>query len=297
MKTCFVCFPADTSFARDFLKGSDGELVVLNYRQFPDAESYLRLEQDLSAREVAVICTLDRPDTKTLALIFLARLLKDLKVSRLGLITPYLAYMRQDKVFHTGEALTSSYFASLLSQHFDWMITVDPHLHRRKSLSEIYSIPTAVVHSAPLVAAWINKEIQNPVLVGPDEESSQWVKDVAERAKCPYDVVIKQRHGDRDVSVSMPHLDRWKDHTPVLVDDIVSSGRTMIETVLHLKQLGLKSPVCIAVHPIFAGESYSELLKLGVQRVISCKTITHQSGFIEVGEWVLNAAKEAGFIS
>ena len=123
--------------------------------------------------------TLFRPNGWVLDLIFLADTLRSLGAKHIKLIAPYLAYMRQDKVFQKGEALTSKIFAQLLSNHFDSLLTVDPHLHRTESLSEIYKIPTTVVQAAPLISAWIHANVKDPILIGPDEESRQWVQGIA----------------------------------------------------------------------------------------------------------------------
>ena len=71
----------------------------------------------------------------------------------MGLVTPYLAYLRQDRQFRPGEAVTSRTFARLLSGYADWLVTIDPHLHRYDTLSDIYNIPSRVIHAAPALAA------------------------------------------------------------------------------------------------------------------------------------------------
>ncbi len=251
-------------------------------RRFPDGESYILVETPVRDRDVAVVCTLDRPDDKLLPLFFLAATARDLGAASVGLIAPYLAYMRQDRRFLDGEGITSSYFASLVSSSFDWLVTVDPHLHRRASLGEIYSIPTSVVHAAPRVAAWIRANVARPLLVGPDSESAQWVAAVAEAAGAPSIVLEKERRGDRDVSVTLPDVDRWRDRTPVLVDDIVSTARTMIATVRHLRHAGLAAPVCVGVHAVFASGAFEELRAAGAATIVSCNTIAHPSNAIDL---------------
>jgi phosphoribosylpyrophosphate synthetase len=63
-------------------------------------------------------------------------------------------------------------------------------------------------------------------------------------------ILTKVRYSDRDVEVSIPHVAKYKDFVPVLVDDIISTGRTMIETIGHLNNAG--TPICIGVHAVFA---------------------------------------------
>ena len=248
-------------------------------RRFPDDETYMRLQSNVSGRAAVVCATLDRPDPKLLPLHFLASVCRDEGARSVGLVAPYLAYMRQDRQFHQGEAVASHYFADLVSHSFDWLVTVDPHLHRIKDLSDLYAIPTRVVQAAP---AWVRTNIEKPLFVGPDEESEQWVAAVAQDASAPCIVLEKTRKGDRDVEVSVPEVDRWRDHTPVLVDDIISTGRTMIQTVSHLRAAGMKPPTCIGVHAVFAGDAYEALVGAGAQRVATCNTIPHTSNTIDV---------------
>ena len=261
-------------------------------RRFPDGETYVRVETPVRGRDIAVVCTLDRPDDKVLPLLFLAATARDLGARSVGLVAPYLAYMRQDRRFADGEGVTSSYFASVISRSFDWLVTVDPHLHRRASLGEIYSVPTEVVHAAPRVATWIRSHVRRPLLVGPDGESAQWVAAVAGAAGAPSIVLEKVRHGDRDVSVTVPDVDRWHDHTPVLVDDIVSTAKTMIATVHHLRRAGLAPPVCIGVHAVFAPGAYDELRAAGAATVATCNTIPHASNDIDLSADLALAVSE-----
>ena len=199
----------------------------------------------------------------------------------MGLVVPYLAYMRQDRRFQPGEAITSTYFARTLDRWFDWLVTIDPHLHRRGSLSEIYSIPATVLHAAPSISTWIKDTIRRPVLIGPDSESEQWVAAVADDVGAPFVVLEKTRRGDRDVEVSVPQVERWRDHTPVLVDDIISTARTMIQTAGHLKAAGLAPPICIGVHAVFAEDAY-EALHAEAGQIVTCNTIPHASNAINI---------------
>lgn len=253
-------------------------------RHFPDGESFVKLNTDVKGKSVVLVCGLDNPDQKAMAVMFFANVAKELGANKVGLVTPYLGYMRQDKKFHEGEAVTSNIFASFLSKQVDWLVTIDPHLHRHKSLEEIYTIPTKVLHAADTISAWIKANVNNPVLVGPDEESEQWVAEVAKKANAPFTVLKKIRHGDRDVEVSMSDVDKYKGHTPVLVDDIISTARTMIETVNHLVQLGMQPPVCIGVHAVFAEDAYKQLKNSGVAEIVTCDTIPHISNGIDISD-------------
>lgn len=236
--TLLFSMPGNERLTTELADQLDCETGKLNTRQFPDGETYLRFATDLNKRSVAIVCTLAHPDEKILPLIFAAATARELGASKVGLVAPYLAYMRQDRRFNAGEAVTSRQVARLISEAFDWMVTIDPHLHRYGDLSEIYSIPTRVVHAAPLISKWVKANIEKPLIIGPDSESEQWVAAVASDAAAPYCVLEKVRHGDRDVRITLRNLEAWQGRTAVLVDDIISSGRTMIEAVRLLAEIG-----------------------------------------------------------
>ena len=231
---------------------------------------------------MCLLRTLDRPDGKILPVLFAAAAARDLGAARVGLVAPYLAYMRQDRRFNPGEAVTAADFAKILSARIDWLVTVDPHLHRHAGLSELYTVPAVAVRAAPLIADRIAREVERPLLVGPDSESAQWVAAVARDAGAPHLVLRKIRRGDREVEISVPDVEGWRDRTPVLVGDIVSTARTMIETVRQFRRAGMPAPVCVAVHGIFAGNAYRELLAAGAARVVTCNTVPHASNAIDV---------------
>jgi ribose-phosphate pyrophosphokinase len=288
MKPIIFSMPGNELLSDAILKGLGAECGNFAQRQFPDGETYIRILSNVEEKEVIVVCTLHEPNPKLLPLLFICKLLKDLKAKSICLVVPYLSYMRQDKQFNSGEAITSNYFAQLISSFADRIITIDPHLHRRSSMNEIYSIPCNVLHSAKLISSWIKNNIQKPLLIGPDSESEQWVSEVAKDAGAPYIVLEKLRRGDNEVEVSIPQTEKYKDHTPVLVDDIISTAHTMIKTIEHLKNANMKRAVCIGVHAVFANLAYDNLIKAGAKEVISCNTIFHSTNKIDVSEIIID---------
>jgi ribose-phosphate pyrophosphokinase len=286
-----ISMPGNERMTAELVESLGAETGHLDMRKFPDGETYLRFATEPVGRPVFIICTLADPDAKILSLLFAAATARELGATKVGLISPYLAYMRQDSRFKPGEAVTSREVARLLSEAFDWLATVDPHLHRYGSLSEIYTIPTRVVHAAPLISAWIRSHVENPLIIGPDSESEQWVSEVANDAGSPYTVLEKVRHGDRDVEIAIKELDRLSGRTPVLVDDIISSGCTMLEAVRLIGAAGRGKPICVAVHGIFADSADTLLAQAGA-RVITSNSIPQQTNEIDVGNLLAGAVGE-----
>jgi ribose-phosphate pyrophosphokinase len=287
--TAVLAMPGNETFADELATALGAELVGVETRRFPDGERYLRLLSEVAGREVLVVCTLARPDPQFLGLVFAARTARELGAARVSLVAPYLAYMRQDARFHPGEAITSTHFAALLSAEFDEILTVDPHLHRHKAMAEIYTAPAVALHAAPRLSDWVAANVARPLLIGPDEESRQWAAEVAKGAGAPSLVLRKERLGDRDVRVSLPDLSGWRG-TPVLVDDIASSGRTLVAAAQGLAAEGFGRPVCVVVHALFAEGAY-EALEAVAQRIVATDSVPHPSNAIALAPLFADALR------
>lgn len=291
MKPVVFAFPDNEDIAQDLIAHLGAEVGEMNIHRFPDGETVTRIHTPVAGRKVILVCTLDRPDDKYLPLIFAAATLRDLGALEVGLIAPYLCYLRQDKRFRDGEGITARYFAKALGQWIDWIVTVDPHLHRIESLSDVYRVPTAVLHAAPAISNWVRENVSAPLVIGPDSESKQWVAEVADKAGAPYIVLEKTRIGDREVAISMPDNISGSDYTPVLVDDIISTGKTMMETVENLRVAGMAPPVCIGIHAIFAKTAHREFQQIGVKKLITTNSIRHATNAIDLSTIIADGVK------
>lgn len=263
-------------------------------RQFPDGESYLRILSPVAERSCLIIADLSQPNAKYLPLIFLLNTLRELGAASVGLIAPYLSYMRQDCRFIEGDAITSKIFAQDLSHHMDWLVTVDPHLHRYHTLDEIYHVPSAVVQGAPALARWL-REKKDLLLIGPDAESEQWVSDIAKQCGHPFAIGTKQRYGDRKVKITLPDIEAYSSHTAVIIDDVISSGYTILECINTLKTKGFVHIQCAAVHGIFADGVDTNLISAGLEALVTTNTIVHHTNAIDMAPLLVTAVE--AFIS
>lgn len=259
---------------------------------YPDGEAGVRLPVEPGGRPVVLVAHLDHPDGKTLPLLFAADAARELGAAGVSLLAPYLPYMRQDDRFRPGEAITSRTFARVLSATFDAVVTVDPHLHRWPSLDAIYTTRTRVVAAAPAIADWLAREVPRPVIVGPDAESEQWVAAVAGRLGAPHVVMTKVRHGDRDVRVTLPEGAAGEDRTPVLLDDIISSGHTVATAARVLRDAGWPPLLCVGVHALVDEAGMALLKEVGVGRVVSCDTVPHATNAIGLAPLLAEAVRE-----
>jgi len=281
----FIPMPGNEARAATLAARAGGAVAALDLHTFPDGEVRPRLMHDVSGHSVALVCTLDHPNEKFLPLVLTAAAAREQGARRIGLVAPYLAYMRQDKRFHPGEAVTSRTFAALISDTFDWMATVDPHLHRTRSLGEIYSIPAVALHAGPALASWIGTNIPRPFLIGPDEESRQWVAEVARQCAAPFAILNKARLSDTEIRIAAGGLEFPPDARPVLLDDIVASGGTMLETLRLIRLLSQNPPVVVAIHGLLS-EAASRAIHEAGARLVTTTTVPGAAAIIEVDEFI-----------
>ena len=255
---------------------------------FPDGESRVRLPSDLPER-VLFCRSLDRPNGKLVELAFASHGARALGVRALTLVAPYLCYMRQDTAFHPGEAVSQRIIGALLAGWFDGLVTVDPHLHRVRELSEAVPARWSLsLQAAPLIARFLGERLPDSLLVGPDGESIRWVEAMGRAAGLQWRVGQKMRRGDRVVEVAVPPGPYSGRHL-VLVDDVASTGRTLEAAA---KVLGRQDPASISVlvtHALFVGDAVERLRDLGVGHIWSTDSITHPSNAIALAPLLADA--------
>lgn len=284
MSTLLLAYPGNEQLTNAIHHDTQWPIIDATITHFPDGESHIRVTSqvaELQGAEVVVVCTLDQPNTHLIPLSLLVHTLRDLGAQRVQLVAPYLSYMRQDERFHPGEGVTSRYVAAMLSQWVDELWTMAPHLHRHDDLGALYHIPTHCLDVSPAIAAWV-EQLDRPLLIGPDDESEQWVRAVAQHHQTPYIIFDKVRRGDRDVELThRGHLPEGQ-FTPVIIDDIISTGQTMAKAVQWTQTLGLGKPHCVGIHAVFADDATTLLLEHGAQSVITCNTIAHTTNQVDV---------------
>lgn len=254
---------------------------------FPDGESRLGLPLVLPAR-VVIYRSLDQANDRLLELFLISRTLREAGVKQLILIAPYLCYMRQDQAFAPGEIISQRHVGRLLAEHFDALITVDPHLHRTPELQQAVPVKNAITLHATEAMADFLQQFEQPLLLGPDAESRQWVEEIARQQGLEFGVASKQRRGDRQVEISLPALNCRNRHV-VLVDDVVSSGHTMAEAARALLNAGASRVDCLVTHALFAEDAEALLQAAGIQHIFSTDAIPHHSNCLSLAPLLARA--------
>lgn len=279
------------ALARRVSRISGAPLAEVTRRQFPDGEQYVRVHGDVNGKDVAIVQSFAfSPDSLLVEYSLIADAVRGMGCRRVIGVFPYLAYARQDERFSEGEALSAKVFARLIeSSGTDAVYTVDMHLHRFRAISEVFSIPATNLSAMRLLAENYLARIPNGrvLVVGPDSESSQWVNAVAEVIPSVCAVLEKERLGDREVRVS--DLSGTSCSAALIVDDMISTGKTVLEVLEKLKGLGVSRVDALVTHSLLVEGAYSKLREGGLNSLITTDTIANEHATVSVAPLLAGA--------
>lgn len=268
----------------------------IDVHRFPDGESLVRV--DGSAETALLFRSLDDPNAKLVEVLLAASALRDGGAKRVILIAPYLAYMRQDVPFHDGEAVSQRVIGKLLAAWFDGLVTVDPHLHRIASLDAIMGgIPALAVSAAPALMQAIASDLDpRTIVVGPDIESRPWVESIARPLGLDVLVGEKIRKGDREVVLTVPDFARASGRPAILVDDLISSGTTLMACARLLHEAGATRVEAIATHSLASVADLDRLTVAGIARLRATDSTSNAIASIPLAGVLGEAIRKQGWL-
>ncbi len=285
-------FEEEQAFADALARAAGLQPMRVARHRFPDGEISLRLPTPLPAR-VVLLRSLYQPNEKLLELLLAGRAARLHGARHLTLVAPYLAYMRQDAEFHPGEVVSQRIVGRFLADLFDAVLTVDPHLHRVATLGEAVPCSHAIALSAaPALGAWVAGKRPHALLVGPDEESAQWVARAAAGQGLAHAVCRKTRHGDHAVDIELPAGLAVAGKAVVLLDDVASTGQTLARAAGLLLQAGAASVDVAVTHALFAGDALALIRQAGVGEVWSTDCIPHASNAVSLAGTLAEALRQ-----
>jgi len=252
------------------------DFILIEDRVFPDGEVQPRLEKEKKANKAILIFQKKQNENINAYLIKYFLLLRKVKelAQEIICIMPYFPYARQDSIFREGEPLSSLYISELIEKNADVFITCNMHEHRKK-IGDLFKISTHNIFLfQDLSEEFRDFSSSNSVVIGPDKESEAFVNDFCKRFSAQKVVFQKTRDiktGKIDFS-----YDKNRDFTNkdvIIVDDIVSTGRTILQAAEIAKELKAKTISFAFIHSIFGDKAVEQLNKINPKKIVFTNTL------------------------
>lgn len=254
--------------------------------RFPDDECYVRVDEDLADEDVVVVQTA-WPDPNIIELMLLLDAVRDMEPSSVTTVVPYFGYARQDKKFKQGEPISARMLARMIQSQSDMFYTVD--VHAPSVMSWFNTIPARSVCAHAQIGAFLKTEGIELVL-SPDEGRRENAEQVAEVVGCEADFLVKERLDGETVQMAPKSLDAGG-RKVAIVDDIISTGGTIVKASEQLRKQGAASIVAVCTHGVFASNAIPRL-KAACDEVHSTDTIENPTTAVTVAPEVARAIRE-----
>ncbi len=271
-----VIGPASPLLGKRIAEKAKLDIAEAVYKKFPDGELYVRIVGDDDS--YAVIQSINSNED----LVYLMLILDALSGRDVIAIVPYMGYARQDKAFLDGEAVSIRAVAKIIESYADRIITVN--IHSKDAMSHFKKLIN--LDAMEVIGRYYKGK--DVIMISPDLGSLERVKRAASLAECDFDYLEKKRLDAETVVISPKNIDVSNKHV-VIVDDIISTGGTVVEAA---KQLRCKSVEAACVHAVLASNALNKLYNAGISNIIATDTIERQISFLTVSDLIAKALEE-----
>lgn len=273
------------------------EVCPVEIKKFPDGEKYIRIKGKVEEEMVLIQSTGYPQDENLIELIFLISNLKDLGAKKIKVVTPYFGYGRQEKRFEDGEAISAKIVCNLI-ESVGTTEFISLNLHE-DSLKDFFSIPVHNLSAMPVIAEYIKENIENPIVVGPDKGALGFATEIANVLKCESTYLSKIRISPdkvetkivTDFNDSKIDISSVEGKEAVIVDDIISTGGTIVNATKILKEHGAKSVDVCFVHPVLVNDAVLKIYGAGVRNIIGTDTLTSDVSHLSVASIITKFLK------
>lgn len=277
---------ASPSLSRELAKSLKAKLAKVEIRRFPDDECYVRIDEELADEDVILVQT-SWPDKNIVELLLLQDAIKEFEVSSLTTVVPYFGYARQDKQFKPGEPISARALARMIQMNTDEFITVD--VHAPSVIDWFEDIPAKNAAAYPQIGKHL-KGMGIDLVLSPDEGRAENAKRVADVVNCEADYLVKERLDGETVKMIPKRLD-VKGKKVAIVDDIISTGGTIVKAAEQLKKQDAAKIYAVCTHGVFASNAIPKLEAV-CDQVCTTDTIESPKTCITVAPEIARLAKD-----
>ena len=256
-------------------------LLVSEFRKFPDGELYTRIMDRTSGGDVTIIQS-TVTDSDFVSLLQLIDACRD--AARINVVIPYMGYARQDKQFKPGEPVSARAIAGAIKA--DTVYTINIH---DESILEHFDAKAVNLDAAAVIGKYIkNMNLKDPLIISPDDGAIGLARNASNDLGIDYDFLEKTRLSGETVSIK-PKTVAVKGRDVIILDDIISTGGTMAETITLLRSQGAHDVYTACVHPVLSNNAVLKLFSAGVKGIIATDTIDKGVSVVSVAPVIAKA--------
>jgi ribose-phosphate pyrophosphokinase len=279
---------ASQKLAAKVAKELDDYLCPIETRKFPDGERYIRFKEEIEKEVVVVQSTGYPQDENLMELFFILKNLKNLGAEEIKVVIPYFGYGRQEKRFKDGEAVSAAITADFI-EFAGATELFSVNLHENK-VTDFFNIPVTEISAMPIIAKHIGENLDDPVIIAPDKGALAHAKEIADILKCPCDHMEKTRLSPDTVETRVSSLD-VEGRQAVIIDDIISTGGTIVNASNILKEYGAQSVTVSCVHPVLVEDALLKIFATGVEDVLATDTLSSEVSSLSVAPLIAEVLK------
>lgn len=267
------------------------EAVAIAFKNQPDGESYVRLEDNVRNEDIAIVQTTSPPqDTRLVQLALIADAAKRHGAKKITAVVPYLAYARQDKVFIKGEPVSIEAVARMIkAAGVDDLITVNVHQAR---VLDRFPFPARTISAIPLLAKHFrDKGLKKAFALAPDI-GALWLAEEAKavlNGECGYLEKCRDPHTGQ-ITMKKETLN-VRNRTVIIFDDIISTGGTIVLAAKIVKELDADRVYAACVHPLLIGDAEKRILEAGVEEIIGTDSVPSHVSRVSLAPLISEALK------
>lgn len=283
---------ASQALAANVARQLDEKLGLIETKKFPDGERYLRIKDEIAEDErVVVIQSTGFPqDENLMELFFILDTLNDMNVTDITVVSPYLGYSRQERRFKDTECISAKATAKLIqTMGVKRLISVNLH---EESICDLYDIPAENLSAMPAIAEHIADTFdEKPIILAPDKGAENFAKEIATIIDTDYDYLEKVRLSPEKVETKPKNIS-VKGRKVVIIDDIISTGGTIVNAINILSEQGAKSVDVFCVHPVLVNDAVLKINAAGASSVQATDSLKSDVSNISLASTIANSLKK-----
>ena len=288
-KLSIIAGESSEDLARKITKKMKGNFVKSQIRVFADGESKITLSGKISKSKSVVVQSIYPPvDTNLIHALSLISKAKETSSEVIAVI-PYMGYARQDREFLPGEIVTMRVLGKLFKgAGASKIIVVD--IHSKIGL-KYFSIKTKNVSAIPELVQNIKKlNLKDPLVISPDQGGKERAEEFAKELGSEYIALEKKR--DRKtgkVRIETKNLDEVANRDLILVDDMISTGGSIVKATQFLKKQKCRKVYVACTHALLMNNAEKKIKKSGVTKIISANTIPGKTSIVDISKIITKA--------